>query len=161
MEITYHPIGLIHTPFKSVEGMPIQPKGAKGVLGQIEIYSEYVEGLTDLDGFSHLILIYHLHRITSHSLKVTPFLDTNEHGIFSTRAPKRPNPIGISVVELLSVNENKLEIQNIDVLDKTPILDIKPYIPDFDQVVATSIGWFEKNVNKVGTAISDTRFKSD
>ncbi|MBU2511569.1 tRNA (N6-threonylcarbamoyladenosine(37)-N6)-methyltransferase TrmO [bacterium] len=159
MKISYQSIGTIFTPFKSVEGMPIQPSGAEGIEGTIEILPEFVEGLKDLDGFSHVILLYHLHRVTSYSLSVVPFLDKVEHGIFATRAPKRPNAIGLSIVSLSAVKGNKLFVKNIDVLDGTPLLDIKPYVPDFDQVQATSTGWFEKNVKRAKTFSSDDRFK--
>jgi len=111
--INYKPIGIIHTPFNDIEGMPIQPTGAKGVEGIIEIFSEFTDGLKDLDGFSHIILIYHLHLSGEYKLLVKPFMDDTLHGIFATRAPKRPNPIGFSVVKLNKIEGNKINIENI------------------------------------------------
>jgi len=153
------PIGFIKTPFETKEGMPIQPTGAKDVKGTIEIDPIYVEGLADLDGFSHVILIYHFHMTKTYELTVKPFMDDNLHGIFSTRAPKRPNPIGFSVVKLNKLEGNILHIENIDVLDGTPLLDIKPYIPDVDSPEVQKLGWLEGKSDKMGDKISDKRFK--
>jgi tRNA (adenine37-N6)-methyltransferase len=153
------PIGFIKTPFKTKEGMPIQPTGAKGVKGTIEIDSQYTEGLKDLDGFSHVILIYHFHLTKTYELIVKPFMDDNLHGIFSTRAPKRPNPIGFSVVKLNKLEGNILHIENIDVLDGTPLLDIKPFIPDVDSPDVQKLGWLEGKSDKMADKISDKRFK--
>lgn len=140
--------------------MPIQPIGAKGVKGQIELKREYEEGLKDLNGFSHIILIYHLHLCNGHSLKVKPFLDNVKRGIFATRAPKRPNPIGISVVRLEKIEKNTIYISNIDVVDGTPLLDIKPYIPHFDtcEDEEVCIGWFEDKHHEAKEKKSDKRF---
>jgi tRNA-Thr(GGU) m(6)t(6)A37 methyltransferase TsaA len=154
----YRPIGIIHTPFKTPEGTPIQPQGASGVEGTVEVFSEYVEGLADLQGFSHIIIIYHFHLAKPFSLQVKPFLDDKPHGLFATRAPSRPNPIGISVVELMEIDNGRLHIRGIDVVDKTPLLDIKPYVPDFDVRDATKIGWLKKKMPKVKKAIDDGRF---
>lgn len=159
MEITYHPIGSIHTSHLTREGMPIQPTGAKGVRGTIEIQPEYAPGLADLDGFSHIILLYHLHKSTGYRLTVTPFLDTQPHGVFATRAPKRPNPIGISIVKLIKIEDNNLTIENVDILDGTPLLDIKPYVPDFDQPEKVRIGWLEPARGEIPDKRSDDRFK--
>jgi tRNA-Thr(GGU) m(6)t(6)A37 methyltransferase TsaA len=115
-----------------VKGTPIQPAGAGGVLGFVEVEPQYEAGLKDLTGFSHIILLYHFHRGRGVKLCVTPFMDTEEHGVFATRAPCRPNPIGLSIVKLLGMNGRVLEIEGVDVLDRTPLLDIKPYVPDFD-----------------------------
>ncbi len=158
MKIEYSPIGMIHSPFKTIEGMPIQPAGASGIKGSIEVFPEFEEGLKDLEGFSHIILMYHFHRVEGYSLLVTPFMDDVRRGIFSTRAPKRPNPIGISIVRLVRVNGLTLDIENVDILDGTPLLDIKPYIPQFDNHPATSIGWLENANEKVRAARSDGRF---
>jgi tRNA-Thr(GGU) m(6)t(6)A37 methyltransferase TsaA len=119
-QIVYRPIGIVCTPFHSVRGMPIQPVGAIGVVGRLEVYPEFEEGLRDLDGFSHVIMLYHLHKIQGHALSVRPFLDTSERGIFATRSPRRPNPIGISVLRVLSVTGNMVELENVDMLDQTP-----------------------------------------
>jgi len=140
--------------------MPIQPTGAAGIRGTIEIFEPYVPGLLDLDGFSHVILLYHLHKVQSSSLVVTPFLDQQEHGVFATRAPKRPNPIGLSVVQLNGVDGHILRIENVDILDETPLLDIKPYMPEFDAWDADRLGWFEAVQGKVRTHRSDSRFRS-
>jgi tRNA-Thr(GGU) m(6)t(6)A37 methyltransferase TsaA len=159
MTITYKPIGVIKTPFKNIEGMPIQPAGAKGIKGSVEIFDEFADGLQDLDGFSHIILLYHFHRAEGYSLHVTPFLDDHPRGLFSTRAPKRPNGIGISVVELKRVEHNVLHIENVDILDGTPLLDIKPYIPDFDCFDAEKMGWYQNQKGKVHRTSSDKRFE--
>jgi len=158
--IMYYPIGTIHSPFKNLEGMPIQPVGAKGVKGEIHLREKYKEGLTDLEGFSHIILIYHLHLSNGYSLKVKPFLDNTERGIFATRAPKRPNPIGMSVVCLDKIEGSKIYISNVDIVDGTPLLDIKPYIPNFDKCKGEEIriGWFEDKHEDANHKKSDRRF---
>lgn len=156
--IEYKSIGVIKTPFKEREGMPIQPTGAKGIVGQIEIKDEFLEGLTDLDGFSHIILIYHFHKIKEFELILKPFMDDKKHGVFSTRAPKRPNAIGFSVVKLNKIEGNILHVENIDILDETPLLDIKPFIPDVDSAEVTKMGWLEGKSNKMGKKKSDNRF---
>jgi tRNA-Thr(GGU) m(6)t(6)A37 methyltransferase TsaA len=157
-KINYTPIGIIRTPFKTPEETPIQPQGAVGVDATLEVFSEYVEGLTDLQGFSHIILIYHFHLAKPFSLQVQPFLDDKSHGLFATRAPSRPNPIGLSVVELIRIDKGLLHIRDIDVVDKTPLLDIKPYVPDFDVRAATRIGWLESKSQKVTKTSADGRF---
>jgi len=159
MTITFDPIGIIHTPFKTKAGMPIQPAGAKGIKGRIELKPEFVPGLLDLDGFSHIILVYHFHRSVGFELQTKPFLDDKKHGIFAVRAPQRPNPIGISVVKLLSISDNILEIENVDMLDGTPLLDIKPYIPDFDIHDVEKSGWIRNKSRKLRQTRSDNRFK--
>jgi tRNA-Thr(GGU) m(6)t(6)A37 methyltransferase TsaA len=139
--------------------MPIQPAGAAGVRGQVEVWPEFAPGLQDLEGFSHIFLLYHLHQVREAQLVVTPFLDAQPRGVFATRAPKRPNPIGISVVRLLSVDDNVLQIENVDILDGTPLLDIKPHIPEFDQPTVERVGWLEQNRRKVRDQRSDDRFR--
>ena len=156
--ITFTPIGTIYTPFKSLEGMPIQPTGASGVQGQIEIFESYKDGLKDLDGFSHIILLYHFHESQGFKLTVTPFLDTESHGLFATRAPKRPNAIGLSIVQLDRIEVNILTISNVDVLNGTPLLDIKPYVPTFDAQGNIRVGWLEKAGQAVKNKKSDGRF---
>ena len=160
-EIRYKPIGIIHSPFKEPKGTPIQPTAAKGVDGAVEVFPEYVEGLKDLDGFSHIILIYHFHLSRKFSLKVKPFMDDQIRGVFSTRAPSRPNPIGISVVRLIKIEKNILHIRDVDIIDGTPLLDIKPYVPEFDVRVVDKIGWLERNVNKLPISKDDGRFQND
>jgi tRNA-Thr(GGU) m(6)t(6)A37 methyltransferase TsaA len=159
MVITYQPIGVIRSPFTSVTGMPIQPPGAVGIEGTAVVNPEFLEGLRDLDGFSHLILLYHFHQVTESQLVVTPFLDQQPRGVFATRAPKRPNPIGLSVVRLMRVEGNTLHIQDVDILDGTPLLDIKPYVPEFDGQPAARAGWFERAKGQVQDKRSDDRFK--
>jgi tRNA-Thr(GGU) m(6)t(6)A37 methyltransferase TsaA len=158
--ISYQPIGLIHSPFRDIAGMPIQPSGAANIQGRVELFSEFEPGLKDLAGFSHIILLYHFHQVQEPDLLVKPFMDSQARGIFATRAPKRPNPIGISVVELLEVEQNILRVKNIDILDGTPLLDIKPYVPEFDQHPADRVGWLEQLKGQVQTHRADRRFQS-
>lgn len=159
MKITYRPIGVIHSPFKEIAGMPIQPTGAREVRGTVEVLPKFVEGLKDLDGFSHIILLYHFHQAKGVSLSVTPFLDSQTRGLFATRAPRRPNPIGLSIVKLLSIERNVLHIENVDILNGTPVLDIKPYVPAFDQYPDSRVGWLEEVKEKVREKRSDERFQ--
>ena len=157
--IKYRPIGVIHSPFKDPEGTPIQPSGAAGVKAEIEIFSEFIDGLIDLDGFSHIMLLYHCHRAQPCRLMVKPFLDDAEHGLFATRAPARPNPIGLSVVRLVRIIKQRLFIENVDIIDGTPLLDIKPFVPDFDTHDVERIGWLAKKVSKIENTRDDGRFK--
>lgn len=159
MKIEYRPIGKIHSPFTRIEGMPIQPAGAAFVRGSVEVFPEYAQGLKDLEGFSHVILLYHFHQVTEAKLIVTPFLDTEPRGVFATRAPRRPNPIGISVVKLLGVQRCILKVENVDILDGTPLLDIKPYVPEFDNYPADRVGWLENAKRAVRDKRADLRFK--
>ena len=161
--IEFKAIGTIHSPFKDLNGMPIQPIGAKGIHGEIHLKKEYKDGLKDLEGFSHIILIYYLHLSKGHSLEVKPFLDTKKHGIFATRAPKRPNPIGMSVVALDKIEDAVLFISNVDIVDGTPLLDIKPYVPHFDKDEGEeiSIGWFEDKHQDAVHKKSDARFTDE
>ena len=158
-KIIYKPIGIIHSPFLKPGNMPIQPAAALGIGGQIVINDEYAEGLSDLEGFSHLYLLYHFHLSESFSLKVTPFLDDQQRGVFSTRAPKRPNAIGLSVVRLIEINTNILDIENVDMIDGTPLLDIKPYVPDMEAVTHYRLGWLSTHINEIKAKHSDNRFK--
>lgn len=159
--ITYRPIGVIHTPYTDLAGMPIQPAGARGVRGQVEIFPEFTAGLQDLAGFSHITMLYHLHRSAGFDLIVKPFLDTKLRGVFATRAPRRPNPIGLSTVRLLAVRGNMLEIDGVDMLDGTPLLDLKPYLPEFEPDEDIRRGWLEGAAGKAKTARSDRRFTGD
>ncbi len=164
MKICYEPIGYIRSPYKSPVGMPIQPSGAEGVEGRVEVFPEYEEGLKDLDGFSHIILIYHFHESRGYRLKVKPFLDDEVRGVFATRAPKRPNPIGLSVVRLLEIEGNTLRVADIDVLDMTPLLDIKPFVPPFDVrcgLEEVKIGWLESRISKANMRSDDRFLASD
>jgi tRNA-Thr(GGU) m(6)t(6)A37 methyltransferase TsaA len=157
-EIKYKPIGIIHSPFKDVEGMPIQPTGAKGVTGTVEVFAEHCAGLKDIGGFSHIILVYHFHLSKGYSLKVKPFMDEEAHGVFAMRAPARPNPIGISAVRLIEVKGCTLYIEDVDIVDGTPLLDIKPYVPDFDWRAVERIGWLSEKSGNVRRKKSDRRF---
>ena len=157
-EIKYKPIGVIHSPFKEPKGTPIQPAGAKGIDGTVEVFPEYVEGLKDVEGFSHLILIYHFHLSQGSSLTVKPYMDNEAHGVFAMRGPSRPNPIGISIVRLVKIEGNILYIQDVDMVDGSPLLDIKPYVPEFDIRGVERTGWLEKNVHKLSSSKDDGRF---
>jgi len=158
-EIHYRPIGVIHSPFKEPSDAPIQPRAAEGIKGTVELFDEFKEGLTDLDGFSHIILIYHLHLSEGYSLKVKPFLDDTRRGLFATRAPRRPNPIGISVVPLIKIEGATLHVSNVDIVDGTPLLDIKPYIPEFDRETEIKVGWLTGKSRRIKDTFSDNRFK--
>jgi len=157
--IEFKPIGIIDTPFTKPGGMPIQPAGAAGVKGTVEVFEDFHAGLRDLDGFSHIILLYHFHRSCGFNLQVVPFLDNQTRGLFATRAPRRPNPIGLSVVQLDRIENGTLHIRNVDMLDGTPLLDIKPYVPEFDSHTNIRTGWLEKVRKTVPTRKSDDRFK--
>jgi tRNA-Thr(GGU) m(6)t(6)A37 methyltransferase TsaA len=142
MEFTLHPIGFIHTPFTRMEDTPIQAVRSEAI-GRVDVLPEFVEGLKDIEGFSHLILLYIFHESDGFDLAVKPFLDDQLRGLFATRHPRRPNPIGLSVVRLIKRSGNNLEIEGVDMLDGTPLLDIKPYVEDFDVRQGTRSGWFE------------------
>lgn len=158
MTIEISPIGTIYTPFDSLEGMPIQPSGAKDILGKIVVDPAYAEGLSDIEGFSHIILLYQFHQSKGFDLMVKPFLDDQKRGLFSTRAPRRPNPIGLSIVELVRREGAEITIKGIDVLNNTPLIDIKPYVPKFDTKSPTRSGWLEKNQENSVKFKSDDRF---
>ena len=159
MEITFHPIGIIHSPFTDLAEMPIQPQGEASSPGTIEIYPDYTAGLKDLDGFSHVVLLYYLHKVGSMQLRVVPFLDSEPRGVFATRAPVRPNPIGLSVVPLQKIEGNVLYVDRMDALDGTPLLDLKPYVPEFDDRSEVRIGWLEQARGKALLVKSNNRFK--
>lgn len=142
MELIMRPIGIIHSPFLEKEQTPIQPSRSQAQ-GRVEVYPEFAAGLEDIEGFSHIILLYVFHQSSGYNLRVKPFLDDHQHGLFATRYPKRPNPIGISVVRLAARQGNILQIDGVDVLDGTPLLDIKPYVSEFDLRTATRSGWLE------------------
>ena len=153
-----NPIGIIHTPFKSIKDMPIQPKGAAEVAGHIIMDEKYVEGLQDLDGFSHIYLLYSFHQATRTEMHVIPFMDDQARGVFATRSPLRPNHIGISIVNLIRVDGNKVFVKGIDMLDGTPLLDIKPYIEKFDAVQDSVSGWLQASDEEIRKKRSDNRF---
>jgi tRNA-Thr(GGU) m(6)t(6)A37 methyltransferase TsaA len=156
--ITYTPIGVIHSPFLEPKNVPIQASASQNIMGKIEIYSQYAAGLKDLEGFSHLFLLYHFNRITASNLLVKPFLDDKPHGVFATRAPARPNTIGLSIVRLKKIEGTTLHIQDVDILDGTPLIDIKPYVPQFDYRENVQIGWFTNKICNLPSTQDDGRF---
>ncbi len=159
--LEYEPIGIIRTPFDSPEGMPIQPTGADDTEGTVELEEPCAEGLEDLEDFSHCILLYHFHAADGASaMCVEPFLDDTERGLFATRAPRRPNPIGLSVVEVVAVDGTELSVRGIDVVDGTPLLDVKPFVPEFDVPDPDTVetGWMDASRKRVGSRRSDDRF---
>ncbi|NLC70354.1 MAG: tRNA (N6-threonylcarbamoyladenosine(37)-N6)-methyltransferase TrmO [Desulfuromonadaceae bacterium] len=139
--VIYTPIGIIHSEHRFREKTPIQPKYAQECVGQAEIFPEFVDGLRDIEAFSHIYLLFHIHQADPAQLIVKPFLQDEAHGVFATRAPCRPNPIGISIVELIRREGNILHLKGLDILDGTPLLDIKPYTRRFDCVTTTRNGW--------------------
>jgi tRNA-Thr(GGU) m(6)t(6)A37 methyltransferase TsaA len=141
MEFIMNPIGVIHSPFTDKDKTPIQPTRS-AASGYVEVFPEFAEGLLDLEGFSHIILLYVFHQSDSYTLRVKPFLDDQLRGLFATRYPYRPNPIGLSIVRLLAWHENILDIDGVDMLDGTPLLDIKPYVPEFDIYSDVRTGWY-------------------
>lgn len=142
-----HPIGVIHSPFTDKAQTPIQASRSQA-RGSVVVYPEFADGLKDIEAFSHIYLLYAFHNSSGYSLQVKPFLDDSEHGLFATRYPYRPNPIGISIIRLFSREGNLLTIEGVDVLDGTPLLDIKPYIPDFDLRTDVRTGWYETRSKK-------------
>jgi tRNA-Thr(GGU) m(6)t(6)A37 methyltransferase TsaA len=147
VEYKMRPIGVIHSPFTDKSKTPIQSSRTQA-FGMVELFPQFVDGLQDIEGFSHLLLLYVFHRSSEYSLHVTPFLDDQKRGLFATRHPCRPNPIGLSTVRLISRDVNVLEIEGIDVLDGTPLLDIKPYMPEFDIRQDVRAGWYETRSKK-------------
>jgi len=152
------PIGTIHTPFKRIEDMPVQPSGGAGVIGTVVLDADLRDGLDDLGGFSHVYLLYQFHRAQRVELRVVPFLDTTPRGVFATRSPLRPNHIGLSIVELIGIENTTLTVRNLDILDGTPLLDIKPYVERFDRVEASRSGWMSATAEMVAACRSDRRF---
>jgi tRNA-Thr(GGU) m(6)t(6)A37 methyltransferase TsaA len=157
-EIIFRPIGTVHSPYKEPAGTPIQPSAAVGSPGTVELLTEYADGLQDLEGFSHLYLLYFCHLAHKFSLKVQPFLDTHLRGLFATRAPARPNSIGLSVVQLERIEGTILHVRDVDIVDGTPLLDIKPYVPRFDERPGARTGWMEENIHRLQQARDDGRF---
>src|SRR5262249_5580108 len=147
------------SPFTALAGMPIQTVAAKGIAATIELDPSYAAGLKDIDSFSYLLVITHLHLMQGYTLEVTPFMDTQPHGVFATRSPRPPNPIGLSMVRLVRVEATTLHIEEVDLVDGTPVLDIKPYVPQLDDRAAERIGWFAANVHKVYEVRADDRVR--
>jgi tRNA-Thr(GGU) m(6)t(6)A37 methyltransferase TsaA len=161
-KITLNPIGIIHSPFKEIVGTPIQSVFSKDGEGTVELFPEFIQGLKDLDGFSHIILIYHFHKSKGYRLVCRPFLDDVERGVFAIRTPRRPNPVGFSIVRLKEIRGNIISVSSIDILDGTPLIDIKPYIPQFDAPKASKLGWFKKAFKKKkSTVVSDDFFAEE
>ncbi len=157
--ISFEPIGRITTPFESPEGMPIQPTGADAVSGTVEVAESYADGLQDLAGFSHCILLYVFHAAPDAApLEVDPFLDDEPRGVFATRAPRRPNPIGLSVVEIESVSDREIHVTGVDVVDGTPLVDIKPFVPEFDVPSDVETGWMTASESTIRSERADERF---
>ncbi|MDZ4199133.1 MAG: tRNA (N6-threonylcarbamoyladenosine(37)-N6)-methyltransferase TrmO [Kiritimatiellia bacterium] len=149
-------IGVIHSSHRQAEGTPIQPVFAEHSHGFVEVFSSFVDGLQDLEGFERIWLIYRLHKAAAGPLRVIPFRDTTERGVFATRSPCRPNSFGISCVRLISIHENELHISDVDILDGTPLLDIKPYVPRFDAFPNSRAGWLDQDFTDRTRA--DSRF---
>jgi len=144
-EIKLKHIGIIHTPYKNAKDIPIQGIFKKDVIGQIELFSEYQQGLKDVEGFSYLILIYHFNRAKGEKIIGKPFLEDTKHGIFAIRSPERPNHIGISIVKVKNIENNTITFSEVDILDNTPLLDIKPYVSHFDLRKNVKNGWLDKH----------------
>jgi tRNA-Thr(GGU) m(6)t(6)A37 methyltransferase TsaA len=140
-------IGIIHSPYKTTGECPNQAYKSKQI-AEIEVFKEYEEGLDGIEGFSHLVILWLFHKSKGHSLKVVPFYDHSPRGLFATRSPRRPNPIGISVVRLIERRGNKLKVKGIDMVDGTPLIDIKPYVPEFDEKTEIKIGWLEGKIGR-------------
>jgi tRNA-Thr(GGU) m(6)t(6)A37 methyltransferase TsaA len=157
--ILFNAIGVVHSPFTDPKSMPIQPVSENSAAGTVDLLPEYAAGLRDLEGFSHIVLVYHFHRSRGFALSVTPYLDTVPRGLFATRAPNRPNPIGLSLVRLARIEGPRLHVENLDVLDGTPLLDIKPHVPEFDCAPGARIGWLEKAGARMRTRVADDRFR--
>lgn len=153
-------IGIIHSPFKQAEGTPLQPWCAVGTEGYVEVFDPYVEGLRDLEGFQRIWVLFWCHRASQARLTVIPYRDTAPHGVFATRAPARPNPIGLSTLRLLGVSDNLLHVGEIDILDNTPLLDIKPYVCQYDSYPAQYCGWLDGDRVIPGVFLADARFES-
>lgn len=158
-EITYKQIGIIRTPFSETTGMPVQSCAAQDTGGIVELDDEYATGLFDLEGFSHIILLYHFHLVKGYKLYVVPFMDDKPHGIFATRSPARPNPVGISIVELKKIEGRKIYFDGADMVDETPLIDIKPFFGKYDNRENARLGWLGNRHDIDITSIkSDGRF---
>lgn len=157
MSLKLDPIGIVHSPFKQATGTPMQASTAYGATGTVELFPTYADGLKHLGGFDRIWLLYWFDRAAAPKLIVTPYMDDQPHGVFATRAPARPNPIGMSAVRLLRTGGCTLHVAEVDVLDGTPLLDIKPYVPQFDHLSAKRMGWLGQARNRRRTA--DQRFE--
>jgi len=144
-QIIMHPIGVIHSPYKEGKDIPIQGIFKRDVEAWIELQQKYAKGLKDLDQFSHAIILYYFHKLQREEIEGRPFLEQRKHGIFAIRSPHRPNHIGLSVVKIRKIEANKMYFTEVDVLDQTPVLDIKPYVKNFDNRNNVKCGWIEKH----------------
>lgn len=156
MKLEVTPIGVIHSPHRRAEGAPLQPRWAEGVKGTVEVFTEFAAGLRDLEGFERIWLLFWFDRARDAQLEVVPYLDTQRRGVFATRAPSRPNPIGLSCVRLLAIEGSRLRVAELDVLDGSPLLDLKPYVPDCDVFKVRRVGWL---ANAPGRRVADGRFE--
>ncbi|MFP4356635.1 MAG: tRNA (N6-threonylcarbamoyladenosine(37)-N6)-methyltransferase TrmO [Phycisphaerae bacterium] len=154
--VELQPIGVIHSGWDQPQGTPIQPRMAEGAGGWVDLFEPYAEGLGDIEGFERIWLIYHFHRTSAMKLTVTPFLDTQSHGVLATRSPARPNGIGMSCVRLVACNGRRLELADVDIVDGTPLLDIKPYVPKFDRFDVDRCGWID--AARASRSLADDRF---
>lgn len=157
--IEFKIIGKVHSRFTEQKGTPIQGKMAPEETARIEIFNEFSAGLKDLEGFSHIYVFFKFDRVLQNKLLVKPYLDTCERGVFSTRSPLRPNPLGMTIVRLDRVEENFLHVSGVDILNGSPVIDIKPYIPDFDQHQPERIGWYAANRARAEKVLADDRFE--
>ena len=152
-------IGVVHSPFQRAMGTPVQPFCAAGSEGSIEVFDPYREGLRDLDGFQRIWVLFWCHRTSRPKLTVIPYRDTVARGLFATRAPARPNPIGLSTLRLYEISGNLLNVGELDILDGTPVLDIKPYVSQYDSYPAQQCGWLDGERAKKGVVVADDRFE--
>lgn len=159
MKIELQPIGIVHSPFKEQPGTPIQPAYGQNARGKVEIFEPYCAALKDLSGFSRVWLIYYFDRAKTWEPLVVPYRDVCKRGLFATRAPARPNAIGISAVKLVAVEQDAIEVEGLDILDGTPVLDIKPYVPRFDSYPDEKAGWLDNE--SVDKKAADERFNKD
>jgi tRNA-Thr(GGU) m(6)t(6)A37 methyltransferase TsaA len=155
--VVSRPVGVVRSRFTEATGMPIQTAGAPEEPGRLEVFAEFAPGLRDIEGFDYLILITHLHQCAHERLEVVPFLDNASHGVFATRAPARPNRLGLSIVRLVSVEGTTLHFSGNDMMDGTPVLDIKPYVPRFDVRETERVGWFGTKLDQLPGIRSDGR----
>lgn len=154
--IIYTPIGIVHSPFKTLSGIPRQSYMAQDVAATVEVYHPYAEGLMGLEGFSHLLLLCHFHNTHSYSLRIRPDDAQEEQGLFATRAPARPNPIGLSIVRLAGIHGNRLSILDVDLLDQTPVLDIKPYVNEYERLSGVRLGWIDRREGKEDAGLNES-----
>lgn len=157
--IEFKVIGRVFSRFTEQKGTPIQGRMAPEETAEIEIFAEYAAGIKDLEGFSHIYVFFKFDRTLENKLLVKPYLDTNERGVFATRSPLRPNPLGMTIVRLDRVEGNRLFVSGVDILNNSPVIDLKPYIPDFDYHQPEKIGWYADNKARAEKVLADDRFE--